>query len=373
MLVARLRTHSIMGTVSELNSDYRPSAAEHRHPMARRIRLGAMIATGIAIGFLFMDHCLCLGERDRRPGVAMSKPGADASNLAGSRAVSMAYRDGVPPSAIGFGVCLTPALVPNSSTGSKTQGVHDITPASWYAADGEAEDFTNQLSPLMVNPLRLPQIVPQPADAGELGPPTPERTATRPLVADSQPPAVPPPAGPEQVVPARPGVRRTPEELPPPSPVYDLDARPLRSLTIDTRYPEGDLPVDLGREKLARMEAGTSDALPARDWPLACYRWQAPALGYHPLYFEQVNLERFGCSPRHLAWAQPAISAAHFFSTVPLLPYKMVAQPVRECVYPLGHYRPGCEVPCDLILPPWSWRGLATESAVAAGLILLIP
>jgi hypothetical protein len=30
-------------------------------------------------------------------------------------------------------------------------------------------------------------------------------------------------------------------------------------------------------------------------------------------------------------------------------------------------------VPYDVYLPPWSWRGLTAEAAVAAGLVLLIP
>ncbi len=37
----------------------------------------------------------------------------------------------------------------------------------------------------------------------------------------------------------------------------------------------------------------------------------------------------------------PAVSAAHFFGTLPILPYKMGVDTPCECQYALGYYRPG--------------------------------
>ena len=76
---------------------------------------------------------------------------------------------------------------------------------------------------------------------------------------------------------------------------------------------------------------------------------------------------------RLLRMLAAAASAAHFFGTVPALPYCMAVDCPCECVYTLGHYRPGS-------CPPWRWHwppceipAIATEAAVLAGLILIFP
>lgn len=73
------------------------------------------------------------------------------------------------------------------------------------------------------------------------------------------------------------------------------------------------------------------------------YTWKASGLCHKPLYFEQPRVERYG----HAVPApfQPLVSGAHFFVTVPLLPYKMILEPPLECVYTLGYYRPGSCAP----------------------------
>src|SRR5208283_3445366 len=78
----------------------------------------------------------------------------------------------------------------------------------------------------------------------------------------------------------------------------------------------------------------------ARVWTPLCYCWEAPALCYGPLYYEETNLERYGYSQTYLRSVQPLVSSAHFFGTIPTLPYLMIAEPSRECVYTLGQYRP---------------------------------
>ena len=173
--------------------------------------------------------------------------------------------------------------------------------------------------------------------------------------------------------PAQAAQKRTPEEVPTPGPMYDFESRPIGSLTVRTACRAGDVPADVGREKLAQMQAKASDDVVLRNWPLTCYRWEAPALCHRPLYFEEVNLERFGYGPRYLRIAQPVISAGQFFTTVPILPYKMFAEPARQCVYTLGQYRPGSPVPYDIEFPPGSWSGAGAESLVITGLIFAIP
>ena len=47
--------------------------------------------------------------------------------------------------------------------------------------------------------------------------------------------------------------------------------------------------------------------------------------------------------------------------------------PPRECIYPLGYFRPGSFVPYHCNRIPLSLRGAAAEGGVATGLIFLIP
>ena len=70
---------------------------------------------------------------------------------------------------------------------------------------------------------------------------------------------------------------------------------------------------------------------------------------------------------------QPVLSGAHFFATVPALPYKMAVDPPWACVSTLGHYRPGSPAPYRVIYPPLSVRGALAEAAVVIGGIVLIP
>ncbi len=68
--------------------------------------------------------------------------------------------------------------------------------------------------------------------------------------------------------------------------------------------------------------------------------WEAPALKYKPLLFEDVALERYGHVVRNDFW-QTTVSAVHFFSSAALLPLHARHEPVWGCDYPLGYCRPG--------------------------------
>jgi hypothetical protein len=114
-----------------------------------------------------------------------------------------------------------------------------------------------------------------------------------------------------------------------------------------------------------------NDRFSPRSWPQATYLWKASGLCHKPLYFEQVQLERYGHS-----WGpylQPLVSGAHFFATVPILPYKMGLKTPTECVYSLGYYRPGSCAPFLLDPVPFTWRAALFETAFIGGAIGLIP
>ncbi len=107
-----------------------------------------------------------------------------------------------------------------------------------------------------------------------------------------------------------------------------------------------------------------------RAWSPTYYTFKAAATCHKPLYFEDVQLERYG----H-AWnpaLQGFLSGAHFFANVALLPYHMGVNPPNECIYTLGYYRPGNCAPYVIEPFPLSVRGAVLEAgAIATGLWIL--
>jgi len=108
-----------------------------------------------------------------------------------------------------------------------------------------------------------------------------------------------------------------------------------------------------------------------RSWLASTFQYHASALCHRPLYFEEVQLERYG----HTAgpFRQPFISGAHFFVSLAALPYQMAINPPTECQYALGYYRPGNCAPWMIQPIPLSLRGAAAEIGVALGMVYLIP
>lgn len=101
------------------------------------------------------------------------------------------------------------------------------------------------------------------------------------------------------------------------------------------------------------------------------FTWKASSLCYKPLYFEDVQLERYGhyCHPL----LQPFASRARFWLTIPVLPYLMGVNPPNECVYDLGYYRPGDCAPSMLQPVPISLRGALFEAGAVVGAAAIIP
>jgi hypothetical protein len=146
---------------------------------------------------------------------------------------------------------------------------------------------------------------------------------------------------------------------------------PLGQLGINISVPDGRLPSDFAGACWNRINESAGPIADFRAWKLFMYNWDATALCHRPLYFEEVNLERYGygCG----CCLQPLASAAHFFGTVPALPYCMAAQCPHECIYTLGHYRPGSCPPWRHHWPPCEPVAAAAEAGVLTGMIFLIP
>ncbi|MCC6493922.1 MAG: hypothetical protein IT424_12990 [Pirellulales bacterium] len=168
-------------------------------------------------------------------------------------------------------------------------------------------------------------------------------------------------------------VVQPPSQLPPQRSLRQF--RPITDLTIDAALPQGLLPDATGQSQEAGEESASllviGDLRLEGGWADVPYNWAATHLCHGPLYFEEINLERYGyqCHPA----LQPLVSGAHFFLTVPTLPYRMTVHPPRECVYTLGYYRPGDRAPWRRQRLPWDTRAAAVEATVAVGLVLLIP
>ncbi len=146
--------------------------------------------------------------------------------------------------------------------------------------------------------------------------------------------------------------------------------RPIQQLSVDIAPGKGELPQNRAAIRFAKAGEQVHVTGFSRSEPETHFEWDAPALCHRPLFFEDVNLERHGY---HVKYFQPLLSAAHFFSRVPALPYLTASQRSRVCNYTLGHYRPGSYAPYVWYYPQPSLTGTAIEGAVVTGLILAIP
>lgn len=147
-------------------------------------------------------------------------------------------------------------------------------------------------------------------------------------------------------------------------------APPLTNLTTSIALPGGELPANAAA-LCAEQNPPTSDPRLCGGWNGTNYHWSATCMHHRPLYFEEINAERYGYTVSYAL--QPVISAARFFAAIPALPYKMVVERPRECIHTLGHYRPGSCAPRRCNRPGWSLGASAVETGAIAGLILLIP
>jgi hypothetical protein len=107
-----------------------------------------------------------------------------------------------------------------------------------------------------------------------------------------------------------------------------------------------------------------------RNWTMSTFTWTASALCHKPLYFEEVQLERYGHSAGPVK--QAVLSGAHFFGNIFLLPYHIGLNPPNECQYALGYYRPGDCAPWVVPAAPLSSRAFRFQmGALVSGLTLL--
>lgn len=149
-----------------------------------------------------------------------------------------------------------------------------------------------------------------------------------------------------------------------------LDVKPISAIVVDARPPAGELPLDVAGPALAGWGDLYDPSPLGRPWSEVGFHWVPTQYFHGPLYFQEVNLERYGL--KH-GCVQPAVSALHFFALVPALPYLALVDPPLERVYDLGYRRPGSpavRVPHRYRLRPLA---AAAEAALVVGLVILIP
>jgi len=239
--------------------------------------------------------------------------------------------------------------------------------------DSQAKEEPGEEAKEAQPPPPLPKVDIKPTPADEATPPPPLKPAqpapaAQPVEPEPElsPPApklaAPVPAPREELPPADP--LAAPPGVPAPIPME----LPLASVSTVIAPRTGRLPLDRAPEWVERKAA--ESYLFAQVGVV--YYWDAPNFCYQPLYFEQPNVERLGYS--RCAALQPAISGIHFFAQTLALPYQMTVHPYRrDCIYPLGHYRPGNPAPYRLIYPEWDVKAAAVQAAATTGLIFVLP
>lgn len=102
-----------------------------------------------------------------------------------------------------------------------------------------------------------------------------------------------------------------------------------------------------------------------RNWTPQTVTWKASGLCHKPLFFENIQLERYGHS-RGPAM-QPIHSTVHFFKSLVTVPYQTSITPANECQYALGFYRPGNCAPWLLDPISITEKGLKRQALFITG------
>jgi hypothetical protein len=108
-----------------------------------------------------------------------------------------------------------------------------------------------------------------------------------------------------------------------------------------------------------------------RSLPPSVFAWEASNVYSNPIYFEDVQLERYGHT--HPEMFQPFFSVGKFSLQLVGLPYQMAIDPPHKRMYPLGFYRPGDCAPKLVHQIPWNTRAALTQAAVTTGFFYVFP
>ena len=160
---------------------------------------------------------------------------------------------------------------------------------------------------------------------------------------------------------------------------YDRDCRASREYLLNRTL--ADISLNIAVSGVPGADFPVSCDIETQKIPLNSYRfsqeeplnfaWTASGLCHKPLYFREIQAERYGHSIGRVS--QPFLSAAHFFCNVAILPYNMGMRPPQECVYALGHYWPGDPAPRYIPAVPISIRGGLMQAGAVLGAVYVLP
>lgn len=135
--------------------------------------------------------------------------------------------------------------------------------------------------------------------------------------------------------------------------------KPISVVRASIQTATGPLPPDYAAAKMAAQGPGPYHGLGyQRGFTPMGFGWDAPAVCYKPLFFEDINVERYGI---HYGFFETVISTGRFSKNTILLPYHILIQPMCEQIYTLGYERPSNCVPLHCFhtaLPDWSIRSM---------------
>jgi hypothetical protein len=108
-----------------------------------------------------------------------------------------------------------------------------------------------------------------------------------------------------------------------------------------------------------------------RILPPSVFAWTASNIHYNPLYFQDVQLERYGHTYGNCI--QPFVSVGRFGVQLLALPYQMTLDPPCKEMYPLGYYRPGEPAPKLCYQVPFNAKAAVVTGAFYSGLAVILP
>jgi hypothetical protein len=179
----------------------------------------------------------------------------------------------------------------------------------------------------------------------------------------------------EDLVPAPPENLKTDREFEPPVASYFPMQRPIGQLSIDVeakaKAGKNVLPNDLAQGVLGAIQ--TVYAAPASEMTptySASLDRRAHTFPYQPLYFEEVNLERYGRSPyRFGAFG----SIVRFYATIPAIPYAKTVHNPHQKYHWNWPYEAGWSAPRVRETPPLQLNAGLVEAGAITGVTFLVP
>lgn len=122
--------------------------------------------------------------------------------------------------------------------------------------------------------------------------------------------------------------------------------------------------------RLDKLDPPSTEPFKTRAFPPNMMVVEPAYVVYRPLFFEEVNSERYGWE---LGGLQPIVSTLHFYKEVLFLPHNAAREACRCFDTNAGWYLPGDPVPYTIYPPDFSWYGGLAQAGVVAGLFLAIP